>query len=129
MNVVPYIDVMLVLLVIFMITTPLLTEGVKVDLPKAQARVMGQNQTLPLIITVNVKGQLSLNQGPLANQPLTSMELTDQIKTRLAQLKTSTVYVRGDKAVPYGDVVQAMAVIAKSGAVQVGIMTDPNNIT
>ena len=128
MNVVPYIDVMLVLLIIFMITTPLLTQGVNVNLPQAAAQSITAKTQLPIIVTVNQQGQYSINQGSMANKSISRSQLLLQIKQAMLAQHQSKVYVRGDRLVPYGDVVNAMVLISKAGAHQVGIMTDPNSV-
>lgn len=129
-NVVPFIDVMLVLLVIFMITAPLLTQGVKVDLPKTEAQAIDDHKE-PLIITVNASGQYFFN---LAEKPTQS--LNQQALSRLvaAELRTSanngnrSVLVRGDKNVQYGKIIEAMVVLQHAGAKSVGLITEPSDI-
>ncbi|WP_239986775.1 protein TolR [Fastidiosibacter lacustris] len=122
-NVVPYIDVMLVLLVIFMITAPMLTQGVKVDLPQAQAQKIPPTDQKPLIVTVNQQGQYFLNRNN-ENTALTAAQLTSIISTTLSQDKGKQVYVRGDKNASYGQVVEAMVLLQKAGVASVGLVTD-----
>lgn len=124
-NVVPYIDVMLVLLIIFMVTAPLLTQGIEVDLPKADAKPLDvEQENEPLVLTVDREGKLYLNVG----------ETEDAIDARTAAARTAAVLrrapdtpvlVRADEAVPHGLVVRAMALLQGSGASKIGIMTDP----
>lgn len=128
-NVVPYIDVMLVLLIIFMITTPLLTEGVKIDLPHAKARKLETKEQQPIIISVDKKGQYYLNVAEHPDKPLTSRALVNLVAGQLAFSKEAgvkrQVMIRGDKKVDYGHVVVAMALLQKAGVEDVGLMTNP----
>lgn len=131
-NVVPFIDVMLVLLVIFMITTPLLTQGVKVDLPKTQAKALTEQQKEPLIITVDSTGNFYFNLADKPNQPITARTLsylvTQQLGTQPQENDQRPVLVRGDKNVNYGKVMEAMALLQQAGAKRVGLVTQPNPI-
>ena len=128
-NVVPYIDVMLVLLVIFMITTPLLTQGVKIDLPKAAAQAISTEQQQPMIVTVDKEGHYYLN---VYHEPETAID-PEVLATRVAaevQLahqrgNKREVLVKGDQLVEYGKVVQAMVLLQHAGVENVGLMTDP----
>ena len=122
-NVVPYIDVMLVLLIIFMITTPMLTQGVKVDLPQAQAKKIPPNENKPVIVTVNQQGQYFINQGD-AKENISATELTTTIRALLNKDPKKQIYVRGDKNASYGQVVSAMVLLQKAGAATVGLVTD-----
>lgn len=131
-NVVPFIDVMLVLLVIFMITAPLLTQGVKVDLPKTQAKAIAEQQKEPLIITVDAKGQFYYNLSDKPNQPITSRTLSHLVETTLQAAQTDgapqrPVLVRGDQGVNYGKVMEAMVLLQQAGAKSVGLITQPAN--
>src|SRR4029078_11741666 len=128
-NVVPFIDVMLVLLVIFMITTPLLTQGVKVELPKTSANAINEQQKEPLIVTVDAKGEFYLNLSDKPNQPVTARTLSHLVSTQLAGQQNSEqqrpVLVRGDKNANYGKVVEAMVLLQQAGAKSVGLITQP----
>lgn len=128
-NVVPFIDVMLVLLVIFMITTPLLTQGVKVELPKTSASAMDAKQKEPLIVTVDSQGQYYLNLADKPGQPITARVLKNLVETQLANqpsgMPQRPVLVRGDKNVNYGKVVEAMVLLQQAGAKSVGLVTQP----
>jgi len=119
-NIVPYVDLMLVLLVIFMVTTPLLTQGVKVDLPKAQAETMPQDQKPPLLISVDAKGALYLDSSP---DSLNESELLIRVAAELQRAPERTVLVRGDAGVEYGAVVRAMALLQQAGVNKVGLVT------
>jgi biopolymer transport protein TolR len=127
-NIVPYIDVMLVLLVIFMITTPLLSQGVKVDLPHAKANPIETKQQLPIIVTVDEQGHYYVNTEGEEQNPLTAEQLSirvaAQLKVAQQSRDTRQVLVRGDRNVPYGKVVQVMGLLQNAGVAQVGLMTD-----
>lgn len=127
-NVVPFIDVMLVLLVIFMITTPLLTQGVKVDLPQTEAKALPPQQKEPLIVTVDSQGNYYLNTSSKPDQPITIRVLSNLVKTQLTETTNQEqrpVLVRGDKDANYGKVVEAMVLLQQAGAVKVGLITQP----
>lgn len=130
-NVVPFIDVMLVLLVIFMITTPLLTQGVKVDLPKTAAKGLTEQQKEPLIVTVDATGNYYLNIAEKPNQPIPAQTLASLVKSQLKPSGASNfernVLVRGDKNAQYGKVVEAMVLLQQSGVKNVGLITQQIN--
>lgn len=127
-NVVPYIDVMLVLLVIFMITAPMLSQGVTVDLPKAQASEILKNQREPLIVSVNLQGEYFLNIAKEPESPIPAEALRLRVSAELVLAKESgqsvNVLVKGDQGVSYGKVVAAMGILKQAGATQVGLLTD-----
>jgi biopolymer transport protein TolR len=128
-NVVPYIDVMLVLLIIFMITAPLLTQGVKVDLPKAGAEPLDPamlKNSIPLVLSVDREGALYLNQGGGNPQsPLDADTVATRATTLLRRNPELAVLVKADNRVQYGSVVRAMVILQKAGARKVGFITDP----
>jgi len=124
-NVVPYIDVMLVLLVIFMITAPLLSRGVDVELPKANAKPLEKESQEPLIVSVDRKGDYYLNVGGKDEDPVTANELRKRVAIVLRRQPQTPVMVRGDQAVDYGRVVELMVLLQQAGAPNVGIMTAP----
>jgi len=124
-NVVPYIDVMLVLLVIFMITAPLLNQGVKIDLPQTPAKPLESQSEDPLIVEVDSGGRFYLNYGENQDRPLDSTTLVNRVTAVLRYRPGVAVLVRGDKNAAYGDVVIAMALLQKAGVDDVGLMTDP----
>lgn len=126
-NVVPFIDVMLVLLVIFMITTPLLTQGVKVELPKTKAQALNSKESEPLIVTVDARGNYYLNLAPNPHQPITERTLKYLVTQQLKQTPEGPrpLLVRGDKQANYGQVMQAMVLLQQSGAKSVGLITQP----
>jgi biopolymer transport protein TolR len=128
-NVVPYIDVMLVLLVIFMITTPLLTQGVDVKLPEAKTKAIQSNNETPLIITVDKKGLYYLNTSATPSVPMTPQQLSIKVAASLqlaeSAHKSKDVYVKGDEGVDYGKVITVMALLQEAGATNIGLMTQP----
>ena len=124
-NVVPYIDVMLVMLVIFMVTAPLLTQGVKVDLPAAAAEPMEPDQQEPLVVTVDAGGNLYLNIGDTPEQAIDGETLMQRVSAIMRRRHDRTVLVRGDHAVDYGSVMSAMVLLQQAGVPNVGLVTDP----
>ncbi len=127
-NVVPYIDVMLVLLIIFMITAPLMTEGVKVDLPKAGARAIPPEMlkdTKPIILSIDESGRLFLNYNQPEDAPISAEQAEAQTAAVLRRAPETVVLVRGDYRVAYGEVVGAMTILQRAGADKVGFVTQP----
>jgi biopolymer transport protein TolR len=124
-NVVPYIDVMLVMLVIFMVTAPLLTQGVKVDLPAAAAEPIESDQQEPLVVTVDAGGNLYLNIGDTPEQAIDGETLMQRVSAIMRRRQDRTVLVRGDHAVDYGSVMSAMVLLQQAGVPNVGLVTDP----
>ena len=124
-NVVPYIDVMLVLLVIFMITAPLLNQGIEVDLPQADAEPVDATQQDPLVLTVDAEGRYFLNVGGDPKQDIDAETLVLRVAAVLRQRPRATVLVRGDASVDYGLVVMAMSLLQQAGAARVGLITEP----
>ena len=123
-NVVPYIDVMLVLLIIFMVTAPLMTQGVKVDLPQATAEPVDQSEKEPLIVSIDIDGLYYLNVGEDPKKGIDHEMLVQRVAAVLRYQPGTPVLVRGDAAVNYGAVVTAMALLQKAGAPSVGLVTD-----
>ncbi len=127
-NVVPYIDVMLVLLVIFMITAPILTQGVTVDLPKARAESLKAADREPIIVSVDRDGLYYLNLSTTPNVPMDSQALMVRVAAELQLARDAkealNVLVKGDEGVPYGKVILAMSLLKQAGAEQVGLLTD-----
>jgi len=127
-NVVPYIDVMLVLLIIFMITAPLLTQGIKVELPKAPSEPIDAravNNIEPLVLSVDARGRLYLNVGSTPQQPLDDATALVRATAALRRAPQRVVLVKGDAAVNYGRVVSAMVMLQQAGASKVGFLTEP----
>jgi biopolymer transport protein TolR len=130
-NVVPYIDVMLVLLIIFMITAPLLTQGIKVDLPDAGAEPLDPDmlkQHQPLVLSVDAKGKLYLNIGRDKDRPIDERTVMARAAAVMRRDKQTPVLVKADESVPYGRVVTAMVLLQKAGAQKVGFITDPQKL-
>jgi biopolymer transport protein TolR len=127
-NVVPYIDVMLVLLIIFMVTAPLLTQGVKVELPKAAAEPIDpadlKNEP-PLILSIDREGQLFVNRGAAPERALDAATAQARVTAVLRRSPEVPVLVKGDRDVPYGRVVEAMAMLQEAGARRIGFLTEP----
>ncbi len=123
-NVVPYIDVMLVLLVIFMITAPLLTQGVKVDLPQADSEPLPPEADDPVVISVNAKGEYFIDIGEGKNDPVEPEVLMTRVAAVLKYRPKTPIMVRGDRNVDYGHVVHAMVMIQQAGAPNVGLITE-----
>ena len=127
-NVVPYIDVMLVLLIIFMVTAPLLTQGVKVELPKAGAEplpVKPKQNEKPLVVSIDAGGSLYINVGDAPNAAIDEETLLARASAMLRRNPEIDVLVKGDANVAYGRVVTAMVLLQQAGAAKVGFLTDP----
>ena len=129
-NVVPYIDVMLVLLVIFMITAPLLNLGVEVNLPKADAEPLDSEQNEePMVVTVLKNGDLYLNAGGEVSGANTGLIDAESLVTTVSAIVRRNpeiqVLVGGDEAVGYGHIYAAMVLLQKAGVTKVGLMSDP----
>jgi len=123
-NVVPYIDVMLVLLIIFMVTAPLLTQGVSVDLPQAAAEPMSKDSDEPLIVSVDKQGDYYLNIGDDPDAPIDGKILVARVAAVLRNKPKTSVLIKGDKDVVYGKVVYAMTLLQSAGAPSVGLITE-----
>jgi len=123
-NVVPYIDVMLVLLVIFMITAPLLKTGVDVSLPRADAKPLEQVESEPLVATVDAEGQFYLNVGSDTEAPVAADRLVTLATAALRRNPERRVLVRGDEAVNYQQVVRVMSLLQQAGAKRVQLVAE-----
>ncbi len=135
-NVVPYIDVMLVLLVIFMATAPLLTQGVQVDLPNAPSDPVPEDHEDPLVVSIREDGVIFLNIGMDAAQGepdegtrVTIYSLEEQAAKIIGARPDVPVYVKADQALEYGTVVKVMTALQRSGAESVGLITDPPEVS
>lgn len=127
MNVVPYIDVMLVLLVIFMVTAPMITSGIKVDLPEANGTPIESKDT-PAMVSIDADGRYLLkHKENSSNEPLSLSELTTLLSSAQAQAQTEnkqlTVVIEGEKTRPYGEVIALMSSLQDAGLTQVGLLT------
>jgi len=130
-NVVPYIDVMLVLLIIFMITAPMLTQGVQVDLPQAAANPVDppDENSEPLVVSVDAEGLFYVAIGDKQDQPIAAKKLMTKVAAVLRRSPETQVMVKGDSAANYGQVITVMALLQKAGAPSVGLITkQPENI-
>ena len=124
-NVVPYIDVMLVLLIIFMVTAPMLTQGIKVDLPLLDSDpVQSDNQDEPIIVSIDSNGAYYLDMSSDAKRPLDLNVILKKVSSILSQKPETSVLVRGDKHVEYGSVVSLMSALQGAGARGVGLITE-----
>jgi biopolymer transport protein TolR len=123
-NVVPYIDVMLVLLIIFMVTAPMLSQGIKVDLPKAASEPIQPDKLEPLLLSVDATGAMYLNLGD-PKRSLAPDRLLELARAALRREPERPVLVKADKAVPYGRVVEGMVLLQQAGARKVGFVTEP----
>lgn len=125
-NVVPYIDVMLVLLIIFMVTAPLLTQGIKVELPKAGAEPIEDiSDRQPIVLSVDAEGNLYLDIGDDEETPKSAADIVNRVRTVLNASPETPVLVKGDRSADYGYVVGAMVLLQQAGADSVGFVTDP----
>ncbi len=124
-NVVPYIDVMLVLLIIFMVTAPMLMQGVKVDLPQADADPVENQDSEPLIVSLKSSGELFLNLGSSGEEQSVSLATIKQrVSVIMRRSPGKPVLVWGDRAVAYGEVVTLMTALQEAGAPSVGLVTE-----
>ncbi len=124
-NVVPYIDVSLVLLIIFMVTTPLLQTGVDVELPQAESKAIDPAKDLPIVVSITKEGELRLDAGDQKNVAVDSATLRDKVLAAVKDKPQRAVLIRGDQAVEYGRVISVMASLKKAGVPSVGLMTQP----
>jgi biopolymer transport protein TolR len=117
-NVTPFVDVMLVLLIVFMVTAPLLTVGVPVDLPKTHAQALGQDRE-PLSVTIRKGGRIYVQNTPVGDD-----DLVPRLTAIAANGYDQRIFVRGDKSVDYGRVMEVMAMISAAGFTHIGLVTD-----
>ncbi|MFA7453212.1 MAG: protein TolR [Desulfobulbaceae bacterium] len=118
-NVTPFVDVMLVLLIIFMVTAPMMTQGLEVELPQTTDKALRQEEE-PLVVTMSREGEISL--GKVTVSPV---QLSQQLGSMADEEKKRPIYLRADKNVAYGDVVQVMDVIKNAGFEKLGMITQP----
>ena len=127
-NIVPYIDVMLVLLLVFMITTPLLYEGLDIDLPTTEAKDVDINKfEEPLMVEINSKGEIRVIQKDNFNQAVSESDLADTIISIYKNKKIDKVYVKGDKNIEYEKVIRLISILNKGGVENIGLITLPVN--
>lgn len=125
MNVVPYIDVTLVLLIIFMVTAPLVTQGVKVELPQAESEPVPPSESEPVIVTIDAAGEMYIDLGEDPDSPVDAETLVHRLAGVKKYKPKTTFLVKGDQGVPYGRVVEVMALMQNAGIEDVGLLTDP----
>lgn len=123
-NVVPYIDVMLVLLVIFMVTAPMLTQGVKVNLPKTTNEALETDKEEPVVVSIKKDGSLYLNLGDKEKQK-SMADIATALKKVIKAKPATQVLVWGDKDIAYGKVMHLMSQLQGLGVAQVGLVTEP----
>ena len=125
-NVVPYIDVMLVLLVIFMVTAPMLQEGVEVKLPQVEAKAIESNEEdeTKIVVAVTAEGQFYLDVDGADAMPLYAFRLSQRVMEMLSTRQNKQVYVRGDESASYGNVMTVMAALKTAGVDNVGLLTE-----
>jgi biopolymer transport protein TolR len=128
-NVVPYIDVMLVLLIIFMITAPIIQQGVEIDLPQANANPLPAEQNEPLVLTVSREGEYFLNIGEDVEKPIDGQLVVNRVAAVIKYRPDTPVLVRGDHSVDYGSVTAAMVLLQSAGVDKVGLMTEQPEVT
>ena len=124
-NVVPYIDVMLVLLIIFMITTPIIQQGVEIDLPQGDANPVETKDIQPLVVTVDANGQYFLEITEKPSEAIDTETMQLHVAAVLRNKPQTPVMIRGDKNVAYGTVINAMVALQAAGVPSIGLMTDP----
>ncbi len=124
-NVVPYIDVMLVLLIIFMVTAPLLKQGVDVDLPTAPANPLDVDSPEPIVVTVDREGLMYLNIAVDPDSDISGEAMVRQIKAALSKEPKRPVMVRGDANGPYQNVVGTLVLLQRANVDSVGLVTEP----
>jgi biopolymer transport protein TolR len=123
-NVVPYIDVVMVLLIVFMITAPMLTQGVDVELPRVGAEPVDSRDQEPLIVSVDAKGQYYVDVGGDPLKPIEMSVVVDRVGKILSSNPKKMILVRGDRKVSYDKVVELMAALQGAGAPSVGLVTE-----
>ena len=122
-NVVPYIDVMLVLLIIFMVTAPLMTQGMNVNLPTVSAQSISINDAEPIIVSVDADGNTYSNINSEPEAILNHKTIIEQIKNKMKMFPTTPVLIKGDKDAKHGTIITVMGLLQSSGIKEVGIIT------
>jgi biopolymer transport protein TolR len=123
-NVVPYIDVMLVLLIIFMVTAPMLQQGIEVDTPKTASETLSSKKEPPVVVSVDKDGLFYLNVAENPNVTLTPAVIQARVAAYRKLHPDVPVLVKGDQAVPYAKVIEAMATVKSAGVDKVGLVTE-----
>jgi biopolymer transport protein TolR len=123
-NIAPLVEVMLVLIIIFMITAPMLNVGVPVDLPKTRASSLNESASQPIIVSIDKDSNIFVEEAKISLD-----DLVRKLPMILENGKSDTVYVRGDRELPYGKVMEIMGIISSSGACKVSLISDPDTST
>ena len=126
-NVVPYVDVMLVLLVVFMVTAPLLVQGIKIDLPETTASVLEESELEELTLTIDKKGQFFIEFESYKNKSFSIDTLKPALEDIFKINNNLNVYIRGDKDVEYDNVLKLLAVIQNLDPTSINLISDPIN--
>ncbi|MDR0744707.1 MAG: biopolymer transporter ExbD [Holosporales bacterium] len=121
-NVAPLVDVMLVLIIIFMITAPMLNGGVQVDLPKTKAASMNETKIQPIVISIDKESKIFIEEAQISLE-----DLIKKLPSVLENGKSDTIYVRGDKDIQYGKIMEIMGIISASGNCKVSLISEPDN--
>ena len=124
-NVTPFVDVMLVLLIIFMVTAPLLTQGVLISLPKINSKVIPPTSVEPLVISIDKNGLIYLDIGQKLDEPISSEKLVNRVVAVLRYQPATKIFLKADELVTYGKVVEIMAKLQYAGVSDVGMITEP----
>jgi biopolymer transport protein TolR len=120
-NVTPMVDVMLVLLIIFMVSAPLMQQGIQVDLPKTKSPALSE-QEKPMVLVVNRNGTVSINSNGIS-----SAELTEKLRAIFEKREKKEIFIQADKGIPYGTVAAVMAQVQAAGILRIGLVTEPKN--
>ena len=118
-NITPFVDVMLVLLIIFMVTAPMINKGVEIDLPKAQAQPMEVDES-KLLMVIDGRRRVFLGETEIPHE-----KLEEALSSNVRLQREGEIYLKADRNIPYGFVVQVMAIIKKAGVPKLGMVTDP----
>ncbi|MDR2598374.1 MAG: biopolymer transporter ExbD [Holosporales bacterium] len=121
-NIAPLVEVMLVLIIIFMITAPMLNVGIQVDLPKTKASSINETKSTPIIISINNDSKIFIEEAEVSIE-----DLIQKLPMILDNGKSDTVYVRGDKNLQYGTIMEIMGIISSAGACKVSLISDPDS--
>ncbi|MDR0640537.1 MAG: biopolymer transporter ExbD [Holosporales bacterium] len=121
-NIAPLVEVMLVLIIIFMITAPMLNVGIQVDLPKTQGQSLNDSKTPPIIITIDKDTNIFIEEAEI-----TLPDLIQKLPLILENGKSDTIYIRGDKELQYGKIMEIMGIISTAGACKVSLISEPES--
>jgi biopolymer transport protein TolR len=130
-NVVPMIDVMLVLLIVFMISTPLITQGIKVDLPKVNAETVEESDEPTLVVSINAAGEYFISLGEVSEDnpvPVPLEQIGDNVKKIMSANPKVPVFVEADSSIPYGTVMKLGGTLSAAGVAELRFITQPPGI-